>query len=237
MRSLLFASADDEAGLAAALESEADAIVVDLDLAPGLRPGARHTAARFLKEASERPRRPALMVRVSPLGDAETDLDLDAVMRSAPSAIVLPRALGAASVQELSARLAVQEALAGLADGMTGIIAVADTARGLLGIAGFRGASARLIGLGWDAAGLCQDIGAGSPRDHDGGYRKPCQLARDLTLLGAAAAGARPIDAAFARADSEALRVEALAARSDGYRAKFALDVAQARIINEAFGD
>ncbi len=237
MRSLLFAPADDEAGLAAALESEADAIVVDLDLKPGLGPGARHTAARFLKEASERLGRPALMVRVSPLGDAETDLDLDAVMRFAPSAIVLPRAFGAASVQELSARLAVQEALAGLADGMTGIIAVAGTARGLLGIAGFRGASARLIGLGWDAEGLCQDIGAGSPRDHAGGYRKPCQLARDLTLLGAVAAGVRPIDAAFASADSQALRVEALAARSDGYRAKFALDGAQARIINEAFGD
>ena len=237
MRSLLIAPADNEARLAAALESEADAVVVDLDLPPGLKPGARLTAARFLKDANALPGRPALMVRVSPLGDHETDLDLEAVMRSAPSAIVLPRALGAASVQELSAKLAVQEALAELADGMTRVIAVADAARGLLGIAGFRGASARLIGLGWDATALCQEIGAGSPRDLDGGYRKPCQLARDLALLGAVAAGVRPLDTAFASAESTALRAEALAARRDGFRAKFALDGAQARIINEAFGD
>ena len=66
------------------------------------------------------------MVRVSPLGDAETDADLDAVMGQAPFAIVLPKCLGGASVQNLSVKLAVREALFGLEDGVTAIIAVHD---------------------------------------------------------------------------------------------------------------
>jgi citrate lyase subunit beta/citryl-CoA lyase len=236
MRSLLIAPGD-ETKLQAALESGADAVVIDLFVPSDARAAARAGVLRTLSAIGVRAAAPALMIQVSPLGDDETDLDLQTVMPSAPSAIVLPRALGGASVQELSAKLAVHEALAGLADGTTGIIAVADTAEALLEIASFRGASARLIGLGWDAAGLRQDIGAGSPRDHDGGYRNPYRLARDLTLLGAVAAGARPIDTAFAGADPEALKAEALAARRDGFSAKFALDAAQARIINEAFAD
>ena len=40
-----------------------------------------------------------------------------------------------------------------------------DTAEALLGLAGFRDASARLIGLAWDAEALRADIGAGTCRD------------------------------------------------------------------------
>ena len=62
------------------------------------------------------------------------------------------------------------------------------------------------------------------------------RLARDLTLLAAAAAGVAAIDAAFAAvADAKGLRAEALAARRDGFSAKLAIDPAQPRIINEAF--
>ena len=129
MRSLLIAPADEQR-LAEALESGADAIIVDLaGAAPAERAGARAAAARFLKEARGQPGGPVLIVRANALDSGETDADLDAVMPGAPDAILLPGSLGATSVQQLSAKLAVREAEFGLADGETRIIAVADTAQ------------------------------------------------------------------------------------------------------------
>ena len=119
-------------------------------------------------------------------------------MMSAPDAILLPKSLGGASVQQLSAKLAVREAEFALADGATQIIAVAETARSLFGMASYRGSSARLIGLAWDAESLGADIGAERPRGGLGTAVGPYRLARDLTVLAATAAGVAAIDAAFA---------------------------------------
>jgi citrate lyase subunit beta/citryl-CoA lyase len=234
MRSLLIAPGDDEARLAAALSSEADAVVIDLVIPPDASAAARARAARLLKEA--RADTPALMVRVNPLGDEETDLDLDAVMEHAPVAILLPKAIGAASLQQLSAKLAVREAVFGLDEGSTRIIAVADTVRALMACATARDLGPRLIGLAWDAEALRADIGAERYRDENGGYCSPYRLARDLMLLAATAAGVAAIDAASAEVcEPKSLRAEAIAARRDGFAAKVALDANQARIINGAF--
>ncbi len=234
MRSLIIAPGDDETRLQAALESGADAVVIDLVVAPGARAAARANAARLLAKSPTLA--PALMVRVSPLGDAETDADLDAVMGQAPFAIVLPKCLGGASVQNLSVKLAVREALFGLEDGVTAIIAVHDSASGVLEAPSLRGASARLIGLTWDAEALRAEVGAVSCRDPAGVYVGALRLTRDMTLVAATAAGVAAIDAAFAGgSDPERLRTEALAALRDGFASKMAVDPAQARVINEVF--
>jgi citrate lyase subunit beta/citryl-CoA lyase len=233
LRSLIIAPGDDEAKLQAALESGADAVVIDLVVAPESRPAARANTARLLAKAQVIG--PALMVRVNPLGDAETDRDLEAVMGRAPFAIVLPHALKA-GIQQLSARLAVREALGGLEDGSTRIVAVADTAAAVIGLAGAKEMSARLIGLAWDAEALRAEMGAGTCRDESGDYAGPYRLARDLTLLAATAAGVAAIDAASTDIqDPERLRAEAIAARRDGFAAKLAGDPGQAKIINEVF--
>ena len=151
MRSLLLAAADEKR-LAEALKSGADAVVVDLaGAAPAERAAARAVAARFLETTRGRGLGPTLIVRVGPLGSGETDADLDAVMAHAPDAILLPRSLGAKSVQQLSAKLAVREADFSLADGSTRIIAVAETAESLFGMGGYAGSSARLVGIAWTA--------------------------------------------------------------------------------------
>ncbi|HKN27180.1 MAG TPA: aldolase/citrate lyase family protein [Roseiarcus sp.] len=231
MRSLLIAPGDDEAKLAAALASEADAIVIDLDVAG--RQTARANAARFLQEAALRHDGPAPMARVGPLS-GETDRDLAAVMAAAPCAVLLPKARDRACLQQLSVKLALREALCGLDAGATGIIAIVDTAEALLGLAGFRGA--RLIGLAWDAEALRVDVGAVTARDAGGAYAGPLRLAREMTLVAAAAAGVAAVDTAFAEiGDGEGLRAEALAGRRDGFAAKLAIDPAQAKIINAAF--
>ena len=119
-------------------------------------------------------------------------------MAGAPNAVLLARSLGGASVQQLSAKLAVREAELALADGSTGIIAAADAARGLGAMASYRGASGRLIALAFDCAALRADLGAEADRDGAGALASPFRLARDLTLLAAAGAGVAAIDLGFA---------------------------------------
>jgi citrate lyase subunit beta / citryl-CoA lyase len=235
VRSLLIAPAD-ERRLAEALNSGADAIVIDLaGPAAADRAAARASAARFLEATRSPNAGPKRIVKVSPLDSGETDSDLDAAMAHAPDAILLPRSLGAASVQQLSAKLAVREADCALADGSTRILAVADTAHALFGMGSYRGASARLTAIAWSAASLRSDMGVAT--DPDGGaYAGPYRLARDLTLLAAASAGVAAINTVFTgRDDKEALRAEALAARRDGFAGKIAIDAAQAAVINRIF--
>jgi citrate lyase subunit beta/citryl-CoA lyase len=236
MRSLLIAPADEKR-LAEALKSGADAIIVDLaGAAPADTVAARAAAVWLLKETRGRGGRPALIVRTNALDSGETDSDLDAVMAHAPDAILLPRSLGAASVQQLSAKLAVREADLALADGVTRIIAVADTARSLFGMTSYPGSSARLTGIAWSAESLRADIGAETDRNGLGDYAGPYRLARDLTLLAATSAGVAAIDAPFPDArNAEGLRAEALAARRDGFAGKMAIDPAQVGVINKIF--
>jgi citrate lyase subunit beta / citryl-CoA lyase len=236
MRSLLLASADEKR-LAEALNSGAEAIIVDLaQAAPVERAAARAAAARFLKEARGRLGGPVLILRANALDSGETDADLDAVMPSAPDAILLPGSLGAASVQQLSAKLAVREAEFDLPDGETRIIAVADTAQSFFHMGNYRGSSARLIGVAWSAEALRADIGAETDRGRLGEALGPYRLARELALLAATSARVAAIDTAFLNLrDLEGLRAEALAARRDGFTGKIALDPAQVGVINDVF--
>jgi len=239
MRSLLFVPADDEKKLAKALSSEADALIVDLEdsVASSAKPAARAVAAAFLREARRREPRPRLFVRVNPLGGGLTDADLEAVMPEAPDAIVLPKSLGGASVQQLGAKLAVHEAEHGLPDGATRILAIAsETARALFGFASYLGCSRRLEGLAWGGEDLSADLGAETNRLPDGAYAGPYAFARTLTLIGAVAAGVSAIDAVFTNfRDAEGLSAEALAARRDGFTAKMAIHPAQVPVINAVF--
>jgi citrate lyase subunit beta / citryl-CoA lyase len=236
MRSLLITPADQKR-LGEALMSGADAVIVDLaGAAPAERAGARTVAARFLKEARGNRDGPVLIVRANALDSGETDSDLDVVMAGAPDAILLPGSLGAASVQQLSAKLAVREADLSLADGGTKIIAVADAARALFGMGSYRGSSARLTGIAWSVDSLRADIGAETDRDRFGNHLGPYRLARDLTLLAATSAGVAALDAVFPDLhDKEGLRAEALSARRDGFAGKMAIDSAQVGVINDVF--
>jgi citrate lyase subunit beta/citryl-CoA lyase len=235
MRSLLITPGDDSAKLAEALASAAHAVVVDLDLAPDRRDAARVHAARVLAEAQQGLHAPALIVRLSPLDSGEIDRDLDAIMPAPPFAVILPRTHGAASVEQLSVKLALREALNANEDGATAIIATIDTAEGLISVANLRGSSARLIGLAWDADAFSADIGTEASRDSEGALFGPLRTARDATLIAAAAAGVSAIDTDFLDPTGDALRAEAVAARRAGFVAKLALNARDAAIINEAF--
>ena len=236
MRSLLIAPADEKR-LAEALKSGANAIVIDLAGAePATRAGARAAAQRFLKDTRRRGGGPALIVRTTALDSGDADADLDAVMAGAPDAILLPGSVGAQSVQQLSAKLAVREAQLGLADGATRIVATVDRAQSLFNMGSYRGSSARLWAIAWSAESLRAEIGAETDRDRLGDLLAPYRLARELTLFAATSARVAAIDGVFPDIrDLQGLRAEALVARRDGFAGKLAVDAAQAAVINDVF--
>lgn len=239
MRSLLFVPGDSPRKFARAMESGADALILDLEdsVAPGSKAQAREITAGLLAEAGHQDGRPRLYVRVNALDTGMTDADLDAVIPLEPYGIMLPKSSKGADVMLLDAKVTTSEALAGIEDGRTRILAiVTETAASLFGLGTYDGSSARLEGMTWGGEDLSADIGSIANRDAAGNYTDIYRMARALCLAGAAAAGVLPIDSVYTDfRDSEGLRRECDDAVRDGFIAKMAIHPDQVAIINEAF--
>jgi citrate lyase subunit beta/citryl-CoA lyase len=239
MRSLLFVPGDSARKLDKAMQSGADALILDLEdsVAPSGKAAARKVTAEFMAATAREPKRPRLIVRVNALTTGMTDADLDGVMAGAPDAILLPKTVGGADVAHLGAKLAVREAEFGLADGATGIIALAtETAQGVFALGTLAGASRRLSGVTWGGEDLSAVVGAEANRGTDGLYTDPYRIVRALALLAAAAAEVDPVDSVYTNfRDLDGLAAECREARRDGFVAKMAIHPAQVPVINEAF--
>src|SRR3546814_12107395 len=105
LRSLLFVPGDRPERMEKALRTGADALILDLEdsVTAEKKPEAREAVRAFLKSAG---RKVALFVRINPLDSGLADDDLDAVANARPDGIMLPKAEGAASVNDLAGRLA-----------------------------------------------------------------------------------------------------------------------------------
>jgi citrate lyase subunit beta/citryl-CoA lyase len=212
MRSLLFVPGDSERKLEKGFSAGADVVIVDLEdsVAAGNKETARKIAADFIRDNRARTSA-AIYVRINDLSSGLTDDDLASLMPAKPDGVMLPKSNGLADVQQLSAKLRVHEAEAGLPDGRTKIIPIiTETAAGLLA-AGSYSASPRLSGLTWGAEDLSAAIGARATRDQSGRYT-------DVNFR-----------------DIDGLRAECLEAERDGFTGKMAIHPDQVPVINEAF--
>ncbi|HEX8401879.1 MAG TPA: CoA ester lyase [Allosphingosinicella sp.] len=228
LRSLLFVPGDRPDRMAKALAAGADALILDLEdsVAPAAKPEARRAVAAFLA-ANETSR---LWVRVNPLDGGEAEKDLAAILPAHPHGIVLPKAEGGASVNELARRLAER------GNATTRILAIATETPAAIFQLGSYGGAKRLAGLTWGAEDLPTAIGAATSREEDGRYTPPYELARSLCLFGAAAAGVAPIETVYpAFRDLDGLAACAARARRDGFRGMMAIHPAQVPVINAAF--
>ena len=234
MRSWLFVPADSERKIEKAFTTAADVVILDLEdsVAPSRKAFARDCVVAAARTAPAR-----TAIRINPLASADVAADIAAVAAAAPAFIVLPKAAGGQSIGELSARLSVAEAEVGLADGAIRIMAiVTETAASLFTLGTYAGASKRLAAMGWGAEDLSTALGAARSRETDGRLTGAFAMARMLTLAGAHAAGAAPLDAVFtALGDEAGLRAECEAAAADGFAGKMAIHPAQVPVINAAF--
>ncbi|WP_300974026.1 CoA ester lyase [Sphingomonas sp. LHG3406-1] len=224
-RSWLFVPADSEKKIAKALDSDADALVFDLEDSVALD---RKAAARdILKALPARSGGAQWWVRINPLRTDEHRLDLELLGKADIHGIMLPKAESGADITELAHR--------------TGSIPihaiVTETAASLFGLLSYRDVKASpLAAMSWGAEDLSAALGAASNKDSAGRYTPPYVLARTLTLAGAAAAGVQPVDGVFADfRDDQGLIDEALDAARDGFTGKLAIHPAQVGPINAAF--
>ena len=239
MRSLLFVPATEPRKLDKALASGADVVIVDLEdsVAADAKEVGRAGMAAFLGAHAARTDRPKIHVRVNGFASGLVDADLDAAVAAGCDGIMLPKAAGGAEITRLDAKIAVAEAVHGIPDGRTRIVAiVTETAHAVFQAGTYRGASHRLAGMAWGAEDLSADLGAATARGEDGGFLDAFRLARTLTLLGAVAAETSPIDGVFTDfRDMAGLEAECRAAARDGFTAKMAIHPAQVPVINAAF--
>ena len=235
MRSFLFVPGDSARKFQRAREVPADALILDLEdsVAAAQKDAARDIAREML--GADRTAQ-ALYVRVNALDTGRTLGDLAAVMLLRPDGIVLPKCASAADVAQLAAWLDAFEASHGHDAGATRIIGVAtETAESIFGLGGYRNASPRLWGIMWGGEDLAASLGA-TTNNVEGEFTSPFVMARNLCLMGAAAAGIAAIDTVSTRIkDLDHVAAEARAARRDGFAAKAVIHPSHVEIVNAAF--
>ena len=238
MRSLLFVPADSEKKLAKSLTSPADVLILDLEdsVAASRRPIAREMARAFLTDARKAGARAKLYVRINPLDGPDWEADLAGVMAAGPDGIILPKPQSGADVHKLSITLGHAEGRHGLKVGQTRILPIAtEVPISVLQMHTYVGASTRMSGMSWGAEDLGAVVGSLANRDEHG-WTSPYRMVRDLMLFTASAAGIEPIDTVFVNfRDTEGLKVEARAAKRDGFTGKIAIHPDQVAPINEVF--
>ncbi|MDP3674414.1 MAG: CoA ester lyase [Novosphingobium sp.] len=236
MRSWLFAPGDSERKMAKAAASDADLVLFDLEdaVATESKPQARRLVHDFL--AANEAGRERLWVRINPLDGPHTLDDLVAIMPARPGGIMLPKVYGCQDVDVLDHYLTAFEAAQGIERGSTPVIVlITETAEAMFHTGSYKGAP-RVIALTWGAEDLADSIGAASNRNPDGAYSFTYELARSMTLLGAATAGVPAIETIHADfRDSEGLRRRADQVRRDGYAGMLAIHPDQVAVINAAF--
>jgi citrate lyase subunit beta / citryl-CoA lyase len=236
MRSWLFAPGDSEKKMAKAVDGPADVVIFDLEDAVTTenKPLARRMVHDFL--AANPDKRSRIWVRINPLDGPHTLDDLVAIMPAVPGGIMLPKVYGRQDVELLDHYLTAFEAAHGIERGATPVIVlVTETAEGMFHTGSYKGAP-RVVALTWGAEDLADSIGASSNRNPDGSYSFTYELARSLTVLGAATAGVLAIETISADfKDLEALRRRAEGVRRDGFRGMLAIHPAQVDVINAAF--
>ena len=235
MRSWLFAPGDSDK-MGKALAGPADIILLDLEdaVATENKPLARKMVHDFLcANAKEQDR---IWVRVNPLDGPFTLDDLVTIMPARPGGIMLPKVNGRANVELLDHYLTALEAANGIKTGSTPVIVlITETAEAMFHTGDYKGAP-RVVALTWGAEDLADSLGASSNRNPDGAYSFTYEMARSMTLLGAATAGVAAIETISGDfRDLDALQARAEKVRRDGFAGMLAIHPAQVDVINAAF--
>lgn len=231
LRSLLLIPARDAEARAAARRSHADALVLDLEegVPPAAADAARaaaHAAATELRSDHRQ-----VWVRVHPTGTLQAKADIRATICEQVSGYVLPHAQSANHVRYLSGLLRDAEASAGMQEGTLRLIALIESAEGLLAAQEIARASGRLAALALDGAGFCADMGTErTPLGHE------LQYARGHIAVCARAAGLLALDAPYPYTrETQGLLTDTAAARALGMHGKLVLTAEQAVAVNAVF--
>ncbi|MHB1338595.1 MAG: HpcH/HpaI aldolase/citrate lyase family protein, partial [Bellilinea sp.] len=188
-RALLYVPGDDLHKVEKAAVLGADCVCLDIEdgVALNRKADARVTIAGVLSRLdfgrSER------LVRINPVGSGLENDDLAAILPAHPDGIVIPKVQNAGQVQWVSKQIAEAENFYGWEIGGIILLALIESARGVVNLKEIAGADPRLQALIFGAEDLAGDIGAVRTRP---GWE--IFYARSAVVTHAAAFGLQAID-------------------------------------------
>jgi citrate lyase beta subunit len=230
-RALLYVPGDDLGKLQKAAALGADSVCLDMEdgVAASRKLTARQLIADTLPELdfgrSER------LVRINSVGTGLENADLEAAIAARPDGIVIPKVDDAQSLQWADRELNRAEQNLGWPPGSIILIAIVESARGILNLAAIAAASPRLQALIFGADDLAVDIGAQrTPQGWEVFY------ARSALVTHATAFGLQAIDMVYGDfKDLEGLQREALQGAQLGYTGKQVIHPSQVAPVQAAF--
>lgn len=227
-RTVLFMPGDSLRKIEKATQLEADCIVLDLEdgVALNQKDEARRVTAEALQTLDFGRRE-----RVVRLNPPTEDADIEVTIAGRPDSYMLPKVEQAEAVQRVSQTLADAEAKHGLPADSIGLIAVIETALGVMNLREIAQSSPRLNGLLFGAEDFASSVGAiRTPDSWEVFY------ARSAVVTAAAAYQLEAIDQVFFDLhDLAGLAEESRFARQLGYTGKSAIHPRQLAPINHAF--
>lgn len=232
-RALLFMPGDDRRKIEKGALMDVDAIIMDLEdgVALSNKETARHSVLAALQDVdfghSER------VVRLNPPSVPEISRpDFDVTITGRPDTYVLSKVESAGQVQLVDSWLNEAEAINGWPTGEIGLIALIETALGIVRLTEIASSSSRLQALAFGAEDLAGDMGAQRTAEGWEGF-----YARSAVVLHAKAFGLQAIDTPFidVKADETILADDAERAMQLGYTGKLAIHPRQIGVIQQVF--
>ncbi len=230
-RALLFMPGDDRHKIEKGAATGVDAVVMDLEdgVALNRKEEARETVRRALEEVTFG--RTERLVRINPVGSGLEEADLKATLDGHPDGYVVPKVESPEQIRWVSAWLAAEERARGWPVGGIRLLAILESARGILNAGAIAAADDRLEALIFGAEDFAGDVGATRTRE---GWE--VFYARSAVVVAAAAHELQAIDTVFIDLhDLEGLRQEAAFALQLGFDGKLAIHPRQVPVIQGVF--
>jgi citrate lyase beta subunit len=230
-RALLFTPGDDLRKIEKAASLGVDSVIMDLEdgVALNRKDKARQTILHALQNIdfgrSER------LVRINPVGSGLENDDLAVTLPGKPDGYVVPKVEMAHSIWELGKQLDVMEWREGIQTDAIRLMALIETARGVVNLMEIAGSGTRLDALIFGAEDLAGSIGATRTRE---GWE--VFYARSAVVTTAAAFGLQAIDTIYADFnDMPGLTADAEFAMRMGFTGKLAIHPRQVAPIEVVF--
>lgn len=232
-RSFLFVPATQARRIGKALESQSDAVIIDLEDSVALaeKSSARAQLSVWLRAQAVSPRRP-VWVRVNAASTPFCLADLVACAEPGVSGIVLPKLQSVDEARTVDWALTQLEAQNGLTSGAITLMGIIESSAGLAQVDTIATATRRLKRLMFGAIDLAAEMGL------EAGDDGPAfDMARFAIARASYAAGlAPPVDSVHPDfSQPEPVRASALRARSLGFGGKACIHPAQLDAVHAAF--
>ena len=232
-RAPLFMPGDSRRKIEKGAGMNVDSIIMDLEDAIALnqKETARLSVAEALREVDFG--RAEALVRINQIIEGWIyKQDIEATVGEKPAGYVLPKVEGAEQVKHISELLTLAEEQHEFDRGSIKLLAIIETAKGIVNLKEIAQSDPRLEALIFGAEDLAGDIGAVRSED---GYE--IFYARSAVVTHAKAFGLQAIDTVFIdlTADAETLQAETEMIRNMGYTGKLAIHPKQVEPIQHVF--